>query len=66
MCQAWTEVDGDREAGNVCVRCGRPGVVMKAPPQRARGMAATVRWQGKTLSPAEAHSLFDEMRKATE
>src|SRR4051812_46192628 len=63
VCQKWTEVDGDREMGNVCVRCGRPGVVMKPPAWSTRVRA---KLHGKGLSPEEAQRLFEVMRAAVE
>lgn len=60
-CGHWTEVDGDAVAGNVCVRCHRPGVVLKPPAWATRQRA---KLRGAALNPAEVHALFEEMRRA--
>lgn len=45
---------------NVCVRCGRPGVIMKPPSWATRVRAVR---GGKVLNATEVHALFEEMRK---
>lgn len=45
---------------NVCVRCGRPGVIMKPPSWATRVRA---KHGGRVLDGAEVHALFEEMRK---
>lgn len=62
-CQCWTECDGEAAAGNVCVRCGRPGVVMKAPAWCNRVRASV---GGRTLDAEEVHAAFERMRAVVE
>lgn len=62
-CSCWTECDGDAAAANVCVRCGRPGVIIKPPAWASRTRA---KLRGVQLNAEAVHSEFERMRAAVE